>query len=126
VPFNGVIHNLQVSTDLFIFPFNVNDFGLQYDFTVFVSPSSPNNGIDHPAQPYVTTPLTTSVRFGFPNTTIEPGSFRSATNINMGSITVNAGDRIGIRVRTNPGTDGSAQEVTQLSFSASLMYTPVL
>jgi len=125
VPFNGVIQNLQVSTDLFVFPFNINSFGLQYDFTVFVSSSFPNNGIDHPAQPYLTTPLTTSVRFGFPNTSIDPsGSFRSATNINTGSITVNAGDRIGVRVRTNPGTDGSAQEVTQLSFNASLMYIP--
>lgn len=120
VPFNGVIQNLQVSTDLFVFPFNINFFGLQYDFTVFVSPSSPNNGIDHPAQPYVTTPLTTSVRFGVPN----EGTFRSATNINTGSIIVNAGDRVGVRVRTNPSTDGSAQEVTQLTFNASLIYTP--
>ena len=124
VPFNGIIQNLQVSTDLFIFPFNVNTFGLQYDFTVYVSPSSPNNGIDHLPQPYVTTALTTSVRFGFPNTTINPaGSFRSATNINTGSITVNAGDRVGVRVRTNPGTDGSSQEVTQLTFNASVIYT---
>ena len=124
VPFNGIIQNLQVSTDLFIFPFNVNTFGLQYDFTVYVSPSSPNNGIDHLPQPYVTTALTTSVRFGFPNTIINPaGSFRSATNINTGSITVNAGDRVGVRVRTNPGTDGSSQEVTQLTFNASVIYT---
>lgn len=125
VPFSGVIQNLQVSTDIFIFPFNVNAFGLQYDFTVFVSPSSPNTGIDHAPQQYLTTPLTTSVRFGFPNTVIPPGgSFRSATNINTGSITVNAGDRIGVRLRTNQATDGSAQEVTQLTFNASVTYIP--
>jgi hypothetical protein len=124
MPFNGVIQNLQVSTDVLVASVaTINTIGLQYDFTVFVSPSFPNNGISHLAQPYVTTPLTTSVRFGFPNTFIA-GTFYSATNINTGTITVNAGDRIGLRVRTNQSTDASASDITQLSFNASLMYTP--
>ena len=42
----------------------------------------PNNGIDHLSSSYVTTPLTTSVRFGFPNTVITAGTFRTATNLN--------------------------------------------
>ncbi|MEP6795324.1 MAG: hypothetical protein ABJB16_13425 [Saprospiraceae bacterium] len=125
VPFNGTIKNLEVGTDLFVnTPFNINFIGLQYDFTVLVSSSTPNNGIDHPASSYATTSLTTSVRFGFPNTNIIPATFRAATNINTGSITVNAGDRIGIRIRTLQSTDFSASDVTQLSFNASLTYSP--
>jgi hypothetical protein len=125
VPYNGVIQNLQVSTDLLAASqVSINTLGLQYDFTVFVSPSSPNNGTDHAALPYLTRPLTSSVRFGFPNTIINAGTFRSATNINTGSIVVSAGDRIGIRVRTLQSTDASASDITQLSFSASLIYTP--
>ena len=124
VPFSGVIQNLQVSTDLFVASVSaINTIGLQYEFTVFVSSSVPNNGIDHASTPYVTRPLTTSVRFGFPKTVITAGTFRSATNINTGSLTVNAGDRIGVRVRTLQSTDPSANDVSQLSFSASLTYT---
>ena len=125
VPFSGVIQNLQVSTDLLVASVSaINTIGLQYNFTVFVSSSVPNNGIDHASTPYVTKPLTTSVRFGFPNTVITAGTFRSATNINTGSLTVNAGDRIGVRVRTLQSTDPSANDVSQLSFSASLTYVP--
>ena len=125
VPFSGTIQNLQVSADLFVASnASINTTGLQYDFSVFVSPSLPNNGIDHSSTQYVTTPLTSSVRFGFPNTIVFPGNFRSSTNFNNGSITVNAGDRIGIRVRTLQSTDPSAFDVTQLSFNASFSYTP--
>ena len=123
VPYSGVIQNLQVSTDLLVASVNnINTQGLQYDFTVFVSSSNPNNGIDHPAAPYVTTPLTASVRFGSPSTIISAGTFRAATNINTGSIAVNAGDRIGVRVRTNQTTDAGASDVSQLSFNASIRY----
>lgn len=124
IPFNGVLQNLQVSSDLLVVSSSsINTLGLQYDFTVFVASSVINNGIDHPSAPYITTPLTSSVRFGFPNTLITPGTFRTATNINLGSLVVNAGDRIGIRIRTNQSTDPSASDVTQLSFSATLTYT---
>lgn len=124
VPFSGVIENLQVSADLLVASIvSINTVGLQYDFTVFVSPSVPNNGIDHPAQPYTTSPFFSSVRFGFPYTSVTPGFFRSATNINTGSIAVNAGDRVGIRVRTSQITDASAADITQLSFSASVIYS---
>ena len=72
----------------------------------------------------MTTPLTSSLRFGFPNNVITPGTFRSATNINVGNLAVTAGDRIGIRVRTLQSTDPSAADITQLSLSATLTYTP--
>lgn len=125
IPFNGTIQNLQVSADLLATTVgSLNSLGLQYDFTVFIAPSAPNNGIDHLASPYVTTPLTASLRFGFPNTTITAGTFRAATNLVTGPLVVSVGDRIGIRVRTLASTDASAAEVTQLSFSATLSYTP--
>ena len=98
--------------------------GLEYEFTVFRASSVPNHGMDHDAAPFVATPLTTSVRFGFPNTTFGPGTFRSATNVNLGTIPVTAGDRIGIRVRLLQSTDPSAGDVSQVSFSASVAYVP--
>jgi hypothetical protein len=126
IPFAGTIQNLQISVDLLVASVvSINTLGLQYDFTVFRAPSVPNNGIDHLSSSYVTTPLTSSVRFGFPNNVITAGTFRSATNINVGgSLLVAAGDRIGIRIRTLLSTDPSAADITQLSFSATLSYTP--
>jgi len=125
VPFDGTIQNLQISADLLVASVvSINTLGLQYDFTAFVAPSVPNNGIDHLSLPYITSPLTASVRFGFPNNIVTAGTFRTSTNINTGSLTVNAGDRIGIRVRTLASTDPSATDITQLSFSATLSYAP--
>jgi hypothetical protein len=126
IPFAGTVQNLQISADLLVASaVSINTLGLEYEFTVFRAPSVPNNGIDHPSAPYLTTSLTSSVRFGFPNNVITPGTFRTATNINpVVSLPVAAGDRIGIRVRTVASTDPSAADVTQLSFSASLSYTP--
>jgi hypothetical protein len=125
VPFSGTIQNLQVSADLFVGSVtSINTVGLQYDFTVFVAPSAPNNGIAHIASSYTTTPLTTSVYFGPPAAPAQAGRFYSATNINTGSITVNAGDTIGVRVRTLQSTDPSASDIYQVSFSASLSYVP--
>ena len=126
VPFAGTIQDLQISADLLVVSVSlINVIGLQYDFTVFRAPSVPNNGIDHISSAYVTTPLTSSVRFGFPNTVITAGTFRTATNVNLGApLVVAAGDRIGVRVRTNALTDPSASDVAQLSFSATLSYTP--
>ncbi len=126
IPFDGTIQNLQISADLLVASVvSINTLGLEYDFTVFRAPSSPNNGIDHFAPAFVTTPLTGSLRFGFPNTVITAGTFRSATALIPGSLQVVAGDRIGIRVRTRNSTDPSAADVTQLSFSATLSYVPV-
>ena len=126
VPYAGTIQDLQVSADLLVASVSViNVLGIQYDFTVFRAPSSPDNGTAHIAAPYVTTPLTTSVRFGFPNLTLVPGTFYSATNINPGTpLVVAAGDRIGVRVRTNVNTDPSASDISELSFSATLSYIP--
>ncbi|WP_147304165.1 hypothetical protein [Cohnella lupini] len=127
IPFPGIVQNLQISADLLVASVvSINTLGLQYDFTVFRAPSVPNNGIDHISSAYLTTPLTSSVRFGFPNNIITAGTFRTATNLNVGgSLVVAAGDRIGIRVRTLQSTDASAADITQLSFSASLSYTPL-
>lgn len=123
VPFAGTIENLQVSADLVVAAVtSINTLGLRYDFTVFQSPSAPNNGTDHFSSPYVTTPLTASVRFGFPNSMVIPGTFRSATANVAGPLVVNAGDRIGIRVRPLQSTDPSASDITQLSFNATLTY----
>jgi hypothetical protein len=83
----------------------------------------PNNGIDHVAAPYTPTPLTSSVRFGFPNTIVAPGEFRAATNLNTGALVVFAGDRIGIRVQTLAATDASAADISQVAFSATLSYS---
>lgn len=126
IPYAGTVQDLQISVDLLVASVvSINTLGLQYDFTVFRAPSVPNNGIDHISSSYVTSPLTSSVRFGFPNNVITAGTFRTATNINVeGSLTVAEGDRIGIRVRTLASTDPSAADITQLSFSASLSYTP--
>ncbi|WP_339204123.1 hypothetical protein MHH56_23700 [Paenibacillus sp. FSL K6-3182] len=126
IPFAGTVQNLQISVDLLVASVvSINTLGLQYDFTVFRASSVPNNGIDHSTSAYLTTPLTSSVRFGFPNNIITAGTFRTATNINVGgSLVVAAGDRIGIRIRTLMSTDPSAADITQLSFSASLSYTP--
>jgi len=125
VPFSGTIKNLQVSADMLAASVNaINFVGLRYDFTVFVSSSLNNAGVAQPSSPYVTTPVTTSVWFGFPYTTLSAGTFYSATSINTGSISVNAGDRIGIRIRTLQSSDISASDVTQLSFNASLSYVP--
>lgn len=127
IPRAGTIQNLQVGVDLLVSSVAfINTLGLQYDFTVFRAPSVINNGIDFISPAFLTTPLTSSVRFGFPNTTITAGTFRTATNLNVGgSLTVAAGDRIGIRVRTLASTDPSAADITQLSFNASLSYTPL-
>ncbi len=116
IPFAGTVQNLQISCDLlFASVAFINTVGLEYEFTVFRAPSFPNTGIDHLSDPYVTTPLTSSVRFGSPNTVITAGTFRTTTNINLGTLAVAAGDRIGIRVRTVQATDASAADVTQLS-----------
>ncbi len=125
VPFDGTIENLQISVDLLVASVvSINTQGLQYDFTLVRSPSFPNNGIDHLASGYMTTPMTASVRFGFPNSIVTAGTFRTATASMAGPLAVNAGDRIGIRVRTLQSTDPSAADITQLSFSASLSYVP--
>jgi hypothetical protein len=125
IPFDGTLQNLRISADLLVASVvSINTTGLQYDFTVFRSPGPPGNGIDALASPYVTTALTSSLRFGFPNNVITAGTFRSATNINVGSLAVSAGDRIGIRVRTLEATDPSAADITQLSLSATLTYVP--
>jgi hypothetical protein len=125
-PYAGTIQDLQVSADLLVASASlINVLGIQYDFTVFRAPSVPNDGIAHIASAYVTTPLTTSVRFGFPNSALLPGTFYSATNVNLGTpLVVAAGDRIGVRVRTNATTDPSASDITQLSFSATVSYIP--
>jgi hypothetical protein len=124
IPFAGTVGNLQISTDLLVASVaSINTIGLQYDFTVYVAPSTPNNGTHHVSSPYVTTPLTSSVVVGFPNGSVTAGLFYTSTNINTSTLAVAIGDRVGVRVRTLTATDASAADITQLTFSASLQYT---
>lgn len=121
IPFAGTVQNLQVSADLLLASVaSINVIPLTYVFTVFVAPSIPNNGTAHLASPYLTMPLASSITFGGP---LIAGSFYAATNLNLGSLVVNAGDRVGVRVRTAQASDPAASDVTQLSFSATLSYT---
>ena len=128
IPFNGTVQNLQISADLLVASVaSINETPLTYVFTVFRSPSVPNNGTAHIAAPYVTTPFNSSLTFGGPASPIGPlfaGTFYAASNLNVGSLVVNAGDRIGIRIRTAVASNGSTEDITQLSFNASLSYTP--
>ena len=125
IPFAGTVQNLQIGADLLVASVaSINVTALVYDFTVFVAPSVPNNGISHLSSLYLTTPLTSSVSFGGPGNTVTAGTFNTATNINVGSLIVAAGDRIGIRIRTRGASDPSSVDITQLSFNASLSYTP--
>jgi hypothetical protein len=124
IPFSGTIQNLQISTDLLVASVSsINVTPLTYHFQVFHAPSVPNNGISHISSPYVTTTLTSSVTIGGPGNPVVAGTFYSATNINLGSLAVSAGDRIGVRIRTDPASDPAAADITQLSFSASLFYS---
>ncbi|HEV7765223.1 MAG TPA: hypothetical protein VGQ76_09495 [Thermoanaerobaculia bacterium] len=125
IPFDGTIQDLQVSADLRVASVvSINTTGLQYDFTVFLAPSAPNNGISHLSSSYVTTALVSSLRFGFPNSIMTAGLPYTATNLNSGGVlVVSAGDRVGIRVRTTVETDPSSVDVTELSLSATLSYT---
>ena len=123
IPFNGTVQNLQVSADLLVASVaSINVTPLIYFFTVFRSPSVPNDGTHHIASSYVTTPLNSSVTFVGPG--IVTGTFYAASNLNTGSLNVSAGDRIGIRIRTEEASNPSAEDITQLSFNASLSYTP--
>ncbi len=124
IPFSGTIQNLQISADLLVASVaSINVTPLTYHFQVFRSPSAPNDGIGHISSPYLTTALSSSVTIGGPGSFVIPGTFYSATSINLGSLVVSAGDRIGVRIRTDPGSDPSAADITQLSFSASLFYS---
>jgi hypothetical protein len=133
IPYRGRLRNLEVSSDILPIPLalpeapavlpSLNTLGLEFDFTVFIANSNPNNGVDHASSPYLLSTLTSSVRFGAPtNTTLVNAVPRTATNLNCGSIIVNPGDRIGVRVRTNSATDASALELAAASFSATLGY----
>lgn len=128
IPFDGRLKNLEVSMDILVASLgdgsNLNTLGEQYDFTLLVSRSPPNNGTDHVAFPYLTIPLTASLRFGLAagNANVTAPSFRAASNISLSSYQVYAGDRVGIRVRANPTYDAAAPDVSVLSFQASVAY----
>jgi hypothetical protein len=125
IPIDGTLSNLQISADLLVASVaSINTTPLIYEFTVFVAASTPNDGTAHISTPYTTTLLSDSLTFGGESTPVTPGNFYTATKLNVpGSLLVSAGDRIGIRVRTFVGSDPSAADITQLSFSASLRYS---
>jgi hypothetical protein len=125
IPFTGTIQNLAISADLLtgstVIP--INFIPVVYDFTVYKASSSSNTGFSHISSFYMTTSLTSSLNFGGSLNTLIPNNYYSATNINLGSLAVNQGDRIGVRVRTAASSDVSVIDITQVSFSASLFYT---
>jgi hypothetical protein len=127
IPFAGTISNLQVSADLLVasiafLPTNI----LTYVFTVYVAPSSPNDGTAHVASPYVTSALTCSIAFNHNDITFVAGTFYASSNLNNSTpLVVNAGDRVGIRIRpADAASDAAAADITQLAFNATLSYTP--
>ena len=126
IPDAGVLRNLQVSVDLLVASVaSINVTPLTYVFTVFLAPSATNSGVWHLAAPYVTTAFTTSVTFGGGAPAIVAGTFYAATNLALGPLAVSAGDRVGIRIRTAVASDPSAADITQVSYSASLSYSPL-
>jgi hypothetical protein len=133
VPFTGTIKDFQVSCDLLVAAlFGAGAQPLEYIFTVFRQQAlATNDGTGYAVSPapstspvYINTTFTTSVTFAPPTSIPASGEYYSATNLNTGSLVVNAGDRIGIRVSTaNAASDSDAiTGVTSLSFSASLVY----
>jgi hypothetical protein len=130
VPFDGIIKDLAVGADIHISPepednppYLINSLGYQVDFTIMISPSSPNNGVAHPSVPYAPSTLTSSVRFGFPNTTTVPlDSYWTGTNLNPGMNIVHAGDRVTLRAQTNASTDPTLVDLTEIQLSGSVYY----
>lgn len=127
IAFNGVVQNLQISVDLQVSGTGfINTNTLVYVFSVFRSPSIPNNGTAHLAAQYLTTALTATVSFGGPNSPIGPlqaGVYYAATNLNLALLNVSAGDRIGVRVRTlDAASDLAGTDIGQVTFNASLEY----
>lgn len=129
IPVQGVLSNLEISAEMLTGATvaTINTTPMTYVFTVFRATSTPNNGISHVASPYLTTLYTATVTFGGPTNILAPATFYAATNYNGASVLgVNAGDRIGIRVRTLLASDAAAVDVAQLSFSASISYSPLV
>lgn len=125
IPFDGTVQNLQVSADLLVAAVtSINVTPLTYVFTVFLAPSTPNNGLSHPSSPYVTTPFSSSLTFGGPTNPVVAGNFYAASNLSAGPLVVSQGDRVGVRIRTDVASDPSAVDITQLAFNAGLSYTP--
>lgn len=130
VPFDGVIKDLAVGADLHVVattedpaPYLINTVGYEVDFTVMISPSTPNTGIAHPSVPYAASTLTSSVRFGFPNTTTVPlNSYWTGTNLNPGLNVVHAGDRVTLQAQTNATTNGTLIDIDEIQLSGSLFY----
>jgi len=130
VPFVGRISNLEVGAELLALLTllgTLNSTGLTVVFSVIKAHSSPNNGKDHVAQPYLDTGLSTTVTFGGPSSELDPfvvgvAVDRTATNLARGSVRVEPGDRIGIRVTIAPSTTGALADVSIISFNASIAY----
>lgn len=134
IPFDGLIRNLQVSSDMiFTAAFNPLQISLPFKYTIFKSSSSPNNGNIHPSNPFINTTLETNIILS--GTIVFPpassNASYTATNISRNSIPVFVGDRIGIRVQID--TNNFIPEdfltisiifanIQIMSFSASVEY----
>jgi hypothetical protein len=125
VPAAGTISELTVSADVLLSVI-IGIPALTYIFDVMKSTSqpNPNTGFDHDLNLYETTGLSTTVTFGISDAgPLISNSARSASNINPGSISVAAGDRIAIYVHGILPAD-TAVSTAAVSFNASLSYQP--
>ncbi len=132
---NFTLSNLQVSADIYhtnSIAFNIT--GIAYTFEVFYSPTLNNIGKDQETLPgtaalgYIFTGYSCNVNFGHAAGTSVPEyslGYRSCTNQNANSLVMPRGPkRIGIRVRVTEATTSEVQFVSEISFSASMLYTP--
>ena len=131
IGFQGFISGFEVSADLITSlagVTNINDTGLQYDFTVFRAPSVPNDGFSHISAPYEATGVQGNIFFG--GAEIPVAVLLTDTNYTATSLTdpseillVEVGDRIGIVIST-PSDVAASAEVPTISLSSSFFYTP--
>ena len=125
IPFDGIVHNLEIGGDIFITATITED--LIYEIGVLrASVGSNNAGAAYiqtsPALYYRITPLFSTLTF--PLSFTAPVEL-SATNLNTGTLPVTAGDRIAIRIIVRQGAAANTAQVTRLGFNASLSYTPL-
>ena len=124
IPYDGIVHDLEISGDIFITATITQD--LIYKITVLHAAAANNSGLAYiqtnPTFYYRLTPLFSTLTY--PLAFTAPVEL-TASNLNMGSLVVGAGDRIAIQVIVQQGDAANVGQVTRLGFNASLSYTPL-
>jgi hypothetical protein len=124
IPFPGTIQNLEVGGDIFVTATIVAD--VIFEFQLLRAAAGSNNAglsfiTTNPAQYYVLTGYTSTLTFSAASTA--PVEL-SATNLNVGTFPVNAGDRIALRIIVQQGSPADVAQITRLGFNASVTYLP--